>query len=71
MNNTLFFFGFYRATLRAKYEFQYIETGTINIHFLESKKSMPPLDSLIDIHCAYNFPIFSLKKAKQNKTSNL
>ena len=55
---------------RAKYEFQYIETGTINIHFLDSKKSMPPLDSLIDIHCACNCPIFSLKKenkTKQNK----
>lgn len=38
----IIFFGFYRATLRAKYEFQYIETGTINIHFPDSEKSMPP-----------------------------
>ena len=32
---------------------------------------MQPLDSLIDIHCAYNCSIFSLKKAKQNETSSL
>ena len=36
-----------------------------------AKKSMPPLDSLIDIHCAYKCPIFSSKKAKQNEASSL